>query len=150
MKLGRVLSCAVILALVIPLTGCEKVQSVFTPKPKVITREATVAVESAPVTGKPLDDAPEGLPLWPGARVRLSYEQKGTYRLVYITEDTFSDVIAGLSVGFERAGWSVSKAATEQTATVLDVAGPKHEGIVTVYDEEPKRRVEYLLIGTSE
>lgn len=138
-----------VLALSVPLTGCQKVVSAFTPKPEVVTREATAAASGAEVVGSIPADFPSDLPLWPGAKVADAIADGPSKTLVLKMNESYEDVVAGIAVGFERAGWSAVKVAEEASATVLEVRGEGQDGIVTIYGGEEGTSVEYLLTEPS-
>lgn len=127
------------------LTGCQSVQSFISPTPTVITQEATVAVTAAAVTGELPAETPESLPLWPGAEVASAESIESQFSLVLTSSEPFDDVVSGMTVGFERAGWEVAESASDESATSLDVSNGEYEGVVTVYDAGSATRIEYLI-----
>jgi hypothetical protein len=137
---------AVLLIAVLMGTGCSRIEEAAKPKPKVVTREATVAAPAAAVEGTLPEGMPEVIPLWPGAAVAEGGSvSDGTVVVSFETADPYDDVLAGTSVGFERAGWSVAEGAEEASTTVLDVAGEGYEGFVTVSGSEGATKLDYLL-----
>jgi len=116
-------------------TGCKALEERFTPPPKVVTEEATVAVDGAAVQGELSEDTPQGLPIWPGATVTESTGTEDAYGLSLTTTDPFDDVLNGTAVGFEEAGFEVAReeAGVEGArSVVLTVSGDGLEGFVTL------------------
>jgi len=132
----RTAACVVLaVAALVLATGCDQLEKRFTPPPKVVTEEATVAAGGALVEGELSEDAPEGLPMWPGATVTESTGTEDAYGLSLTTVDPFEDVLNGIAVGFEQAGWTVTRdeAGTEGTRSVmLTVSSDSMEGFVTL------------------
>ncbi len=121
--------------LLFALVGCKSLEERFTPPPKVVTQEATVAVAGAEVMGELSADTPEGLPLWPGAEVLESAGTEDAYGLTLVTSDPYEDVLSGIAAGFEQAGWKVAQEQTggeDAGSVVLTVTGDALEGFVTV------------------
>lgn len=145
----RALSLAAIAgALAFATAGCEKLDAALAPEPTIITQEATVAVPAAQVIGVVAEGAPEGLPLWPGARVEGSEATRGTFTLVLVASDTFEDVVNGVGVGLQRAGWEVAEEAsgTEgERVTVLTVARAGASGFVTLAEGADGTTIEYVI-----
>lgn len=134
----RVAVCAALAsAVVVSTTGCRGLEERFTPPPKVVTEEATVAADGASVVGDLSEQTPEGLPLWPGATVTESIGTEDAYGLSLTTTDPYGDVLSGVAVGFENAGWAVAKDAssTETTGSaLLSVSSEGFGGFVTITD----------------
>lgn len=136
----------VLLALTLSLVaGCERIEDAITPGPRIVTKEATVAAPAAQVTGELPEGTPSELPIWPGSTVADSEASAGTVTLTLSTTSAYRDVVAGTSVGFERAGWTVAEEAAEASATVLNVKGEGYDGFVTVTETESGVTVDYLL-----
>ena len=146
-----------VLAAVLLGSGCSSVKAQldakFTPKPTIVTQEATVAAVGAPIDGSVAHGFPGDLPMWPGATL---FKQKTTktpqgksYTETFTTGDPFVDVLAGVGVGLKRAGFKV--AATDGStgvvkAGILMVSNADLEGIVTV-SQVPRRpvQIEYVI-----
>ena len=75
---------------------------------------------------------------------------EGSVVLSLGTKATYADVVAGTSVGFERAGWTVSEGAEESSATVLDVAGKGYEGVVTITGTDNGAVIDYVIAESAE
>ncbi len=111
----------------------------------VASQEPTVAVAAAQVSGELPEGLPDALPLWPGATV-ISGEAAGEAVLLTLdAREAYDDVVAGVSVGFERAGWTVTEDDVPDSVTVLDVQGDGLEGVVTVSETEDGVQIDYLL-----
>jgi hypothetical protein len=139
------------LVLLLPLTGCAAASSVLTPEPEVVTREATVAVPAAPVDGALGREIPSDLPVWPEATV-VSVEKSdgGSLVIALRTPEAYDDVVTGLGVGFERAGWQVTEGGQEAAVTLLDVSGLGYEGLVTIASTDAGTSIEYLLTSAED
>lgn len=126
------------LVLVLGLSsGCAALEKRFTPPPKVVTRDAKVAVVSAEVTGTPAEGMPADLPLWPGSEVLDSKGAKKSYELTLLTSDKYAVVLPGVVKGFEDAGWTVAQDESGDPGAkiaVLTVQGADSEGFVTITD----------------
>ena len=138
MRARTIVTAALIGVLSIAATGCDQMTERFKPEPKIVTREATVAVAAAPVVGSFRDAVPNGLPLWPTAKV-VEPEKRAkaskSWDETLLAADTYEDVLAGTVTGLERGGWQVETidASTEEaSATVLNVAGNGREGVITI------------------
>jgi hypothetical protein len=149
------------LATVLVGSGCSSVKSqldaTLTPKPTVITQEATVAAVGAIIHGAPVRGFPESLPMWPGAKVSVSKTtktpQSKSYSATMSTKDPYADVLAGVGAGLKKAGFKVT--ATDGSTdtvkvTLLMISDSTLEGIVTLsqaakkpviirYDVSPKK-----------
>lgn len=136
---ARIVTVMLAAALVLPVTGCSRVQSALTPEPEVVTIEATVAVAGAAVEGELPEGTPADLPLWPGATVVEGESGAGSFGLTLTAEEVFDDVLAGLAKGFSDAGWEVAQEdpgeGADRTA-VLTVEGPSGQGIITLTAED--------------
>ncbi len=142
---------AILVALVLPASGCSQIEAVFTPTPQVVTREATVAAASATLKGDLPENTPAGLPLWPGATVASTPAKGASYSLTLDTNDAYADVLSGITVGFQRAGWTVAQGSQDGSVTALDVSGENYEGVVTVSgNKDGSTTVEYLLTKTAQ
>jgi len=137
---GRAVVLSALAALVaFSLLGCQQLEQRFTPPPKVVTQEATVAVDGAQVSGELAPETPEGLPLWPGATVLESTGTDDAYGLTLQTSDPFQDVLSGVAAGFEQAGWEVAQegeGGEDATSVVLTVKSDALEGFVTISQVE--------------
>ena len=110
-----------------------------------------VAAPTAPVSGSFSSLVPAELPVWPEAEVTSAEEADGeSLLLVLQTEDAYEDVVLGLGVGFERAGWQVAESGEEPNATLLDVSGSGYQGVVTISGSESGTSIEYLLLPTED
>jgi len=125
--------------------GCKRIEQAITPGPKIVTQEATVAAPAAPLTGELPEGTPPELPVWPGSTIVASEASDGTVALTLETTSPFKEVVAGTSVGFERAGWKVAEEAAEASATVLNVSGEGYDGFVTVTETESGATLDYLI-----
>ncbi|PKQ15064.1 MAG: hypothetical protein CVT67_11380 [Actinobacteria bacterium HGW-Actinobacteria-7] len=135
----RLLALTVVALALLSATGCKRLEARFTPPPTIVTQEATRAAAGAAVDGKLDKSTPEGLPLWPGATVLESDQTEDAYSLSLQTTDTYTDVLNGIVVGFEDAGWSVAReeSGTEGARTaVLSIARDSEEGIITLTEAE--------------
>lgn len=138
MSFRRLLAFPIVIAVAAGLSGCARLEAVFTPKPKVVTIEATVAAPGAAVNGDLASWMPEGTPLWPGATVADSQATRTAYNLTLVTNDPYVDVLAGTAKGFEDAGWEVVQTEEGETGArtaVLTVSNSTHEGLVTLAEE---------------
>lgn len=128
-------SMAVAAVALMAMSGCSSMQERFTPGPKVVTKEATVAVDGARVMGDLSKNTPDGLPLWPGATVTESTGTDQAYGLSLTTTDPYDDVLNGVAAGFEDAGWTVTREETggeETRSVILTVASESLQGFVTL------------------
>ena len=134
------------------LVGCKQLEQRFTPPPKVVTQEATVAVGGAPVQGELAAETPEGLPLWPGAQVVESTGTEDAYGLTLLTSDPYEDVLNGVAAGFEKAGWQVAQDAgggEDAASVVLTVKSDALEGFVTISQiETATTQLDYVVTAT--
>jgi len=131
--------------------GCTGLQEAFTPPPKVVTEEATVAVDGASVVGELAADTPENLPVWPDATVVESVTTDDAYSLTLTTADRFDDVLAGVAAGFEKAGWEVASEETSEggRVAVLTVSTAGREGFITITElEDLSVQLDYVLAAT--
>jgi len=142
---ARIAVVAAIFLLLALSTGCDKIEDAVQPEPTVVTQEATVAVAAAPVVGELPDGMADDIPLWPGSTVAAGKVADSTVIITLETTSTYADVVAGTTVGFERAGWTVAKAGEEASATVLNVAGEGYEGVLTLTDVDGIVALDYLL-----
>lgn len=144
----RLLIALVAVALLVPATGCARLEKAFTPPPKVVTQEATVAASGVEVTGD-LGEVPEGLPLWPGAEVVDQKSMDGAYALTLVTTENYDDVLKGVIVGFERAKWEAAQddAVTgEEGIASIAVANEQFEGFVTLTQaDDGSVQIDYLI-----
>ena len=100
MRARNLMIITVLAALLLSGSGCTKVKTKldakFTPPPKVVTVEATVAAGGAPVTGKLVKGFPSTLPLWPGASLTSSKTTKTpqgkSYSATFKTGDPYAEL----------------------------------------------------------
>jgi hypothetical protein len=151
--LPRVLTASILAALLaFSLVGCKQLEQRFTPPPKVVTQEATVAVGGAPVQGELAAETPEGLPLWPGAKVVESTGTEDAYGLTLVTSDPYEDVLNGVAAGFEKAGWQVAQdsgGGEDAASVVLTIKSDAFEGFVTISQiETATTQLDYVVTAT--
>ena len=141
MRVRTIVALAVVAVLPIPLSGCGAVKAAFNPKPKVnvVSREATVAVVGAPVNGKLAERMPEGVALWPESTVVGSHltktPQGASWSVQLATNDPYDDVIKGMGVGLEKAGWTVQAqdvGTAEAPSRILTLTRDGSDGLVTI------------------
>jgi hypothetical protein len=153
----RSMSAAMVVALApFLIAGCSVKSALdekFTPEPKTVTIEATVAAVGASVEGTLTADFPDTLPLWPAATVTKSKTTKtpqgASYSAIMTTPDPYADVLAGVGEGLKQAEWKVEAldaSTPEQQVTLLTVSNPDADGIVTVTQLPGKPvRIEYVI-----
>ncbi len=141
----RIATIVAVFALAVPLAGCSAIEQRFTPPPKVITEEATVAVVGAAVAGEMPDNAAD-LPLWPGAELVQKQELSDSAIFAIATPDPFDDVVKGVGAGFTDAGWDVQEDASgDASTTVITVTKGESMGLVTMtVIADGRTRIEYL------
>lgn len=151
MRLGKLLLLVVVLASALVASGCKQTKALLTPEPIVVTKEATVAVPAAAVEGELPADAPESIPLWPGSKI-ISAESTGdaTFTMMLGANEVFEDVVSGMSVGFERAGWKVVETGADEGLAMLEVADDKYEGVVTIASQDDTVTIDFLLTPVSQ
>jgi hypothetical protein len=148
---GRlVASTALIAVLSLSATGCEQLAGRFVPAPKIVTREATVAVAAAAVDGAFDSAPPDGLPLWPTAKVIKSERAKGSksWTETLLAADTYDDVAAGMVTGLEKGGWQVETidaSTAEARTSILNVAGNGREGVITIAETPEGTTIGYVI-----
>jgi hypothetical protein len=147
---SRAIIAVALATALLAIGGCENVPEISVPGAKVVTREATVAAPAVTLRGDVPEGVPADLPLWPGATVSSGEVAQGSVLLQLGTEATYSDVVAGTSVGFERAGWTVTESAEEASATVLDVAGKGYEGVVTISQAASGATIDYVITESAQ
>jgi hypothetical protein len=146
-----VVGAALIAALSLSTTGCNQLTEKFKPAPKIVTREATVAVAAAPVVGAFQYPPPNGLPLWPTAKViKPEKRAKGSksWDETLLAADTYDDVIAGMVTGLEKGGWQVETidASTPEARTsILNVVGDGREGVITIAETPEGTTIGYVI-----
>lgn len=148
MNARRVFLAALVVALAAALSGCSRVSGVSDVLPAKAddrVQEPTSAAVSASVNGDLPADTPDDIPLWPGATVKSAATTDGAFDLLLVTADSIEDIVNGLGLGFERAGWSVASSVESDAATVLEVSNDTLEGMVTVSVAEEGNSIEYLL-----
>jgi hypothetical protein len=130
-------------------SGCKALEKQFTPPPKVVTEDATMAVDGAQVAGELSDVTPEGLPLWPGAEVVESTGTEDSYGLTLVTGDPYQDVLNGVAAGFEQAGWEVARddqGAPEAASVMLTIGNGTLGGFVTISQvETATTQIDYVI-----
>ncbi len=132
---ARLIVAVMLVLVAVSTTGCKKLEEKFTPPPKVVTIEATVAAPAAKVTGTLSADNPQDLPLWPGAKVAESRMTDDAYSLSLRSADPYTDIVNGTAAGFEKAGWEVlrDEAGDEGArSAILTVSRDGGEGVVTI------------------
>lgn len=137
MRARLVVSAVLIGALSLFASGCDRLTEAFTPEPTIVTREATVAVPAALVQGSFQYETPEGLPIWPDAKVISEKQAKGSksWDEMILTADTYEVVLAGMTTGLEKAGWefeTIDASTPEAPTTLLNVSRNGIEGVITV------------------
>jgi hypothetical protein len=149
---GRlVVAAALIGVLSFAATGCDQLTERFTPAPKIVTREATVAIAAASVDGAFQYPPPDGLPLWPTAKVvKPDKRAKGSksWDETLLAADTYDDVIAGMVTGLEKGGWQVQTidASTPESRTsILNVVGSGREGVITIAETPEGTTIGYVI-----
>ena len=145
------------LALMVLGSGCTSVKqqldAKFTPKPTIVTQEATVAAVGAPIVGTLVTGFPDSLPLWPGGSVTKTKTTKTpqgkSYSATLTTPDPYKDVVAGVGAGLKKAGFKVTAVDGSSgvlKATLLMISDSTLEGIVTVSQLPDKPvHVEYVI-----
>lgn len=147
MSLRRVSIVVAALGLLLPVTGCSEVQSALPSTPETVAEEPLVASTDADVSGELGSEIPADIPVWPEAKVISAEEiEGGSWLVVLETSEPYEDVVLGMGVGFERAGWEVAEGGEEETLTMLDVSGSGYQGVVTVYSANAGTSIEYLLM----
>jgi len=146
----RTAALATVLVLAaVSTTGCKALEEKFVPPPKVVTEDATVAVDGAQVAGELSKETPQGLPLWPGSEVIESTGTEDAYGLTLLTRDPFEDVLNGVAVGFEQAGWGVAREDAGDAgapSVVLTVSNDTLEGFVTISQIETETtQLDYVI-----
>lgn len=138
---------ALTLVLALGVSGCDAVSDALQPKTEVVTSEGLVAAPGAKVSGELPAGLPQDLPLWPAATVVSGeVDEDGTIDLALDATASFDDVVAGIGVGFEKAGWKVVESLTDNTTTVLEVSNDAYDGVITITNgEDVGTSVEYLL-----
>jgi hypothetical protein len=138
-------------ALSLSATGCAQITAKMTPPPRIVTREATVAVAAAAVQGAFKSSPPEGLPLWPKATVvppEKAATPRGTWAEALLAADTFDTVQAGMVAGLEKGGWKVETTDASvpgARTSVLNVVGTGSEGIITISETPEGTRIDYTI-----
>jgi hypothetical protein len=144
----RILLVIAACAVALSGTGCAKLEKAFTPPPKIVTKEATVAAPAAQVIGEVAKDAPQDVPMWPGSTVEKSKMRKNAYTLTLAVPEPYKIVLPGLVTGFERSGWTVARedtGAQGAEVSVLTVESATWGGMVTVTATAQGATVEYTL-----
>ena len=136
----RVLGVMLIVAVAVSAAGCARVADSLKPRPNVVVIEATVASVDATISGGTLAPGrPSSTPLWPGSRLVSSAQtqtpQGKSWTASFTTSDEFDDVVKGLAVGLENAGWTTEVADAsvggEQTS-LLSAATSSTDALFTV------------------
>ena len=149
---GRTLVAAALIGtLSLAATGCAQLTEKFKPAPKIVTREATVAVAAAAVEGAFQYPPPDGLPLWPTAKVvKPEKRAKGSkaWDEILLAADTYDVVMAGMVTGLEKGGWTVETidASTPEARTsILNVSGNGREGVITIAETPQGTTIGYVI-----
>lgn len=146
---ARLLTVGLLAALALgSLGGCAALDAALAPEPKVVTEEATIADPDAQVIGTVADGAPESLPLWPGARVEASKSVREAFTLVLVAQEPFDEVVNGVAVGLQRAGWEVAEEAggdAGERVTVLTIGRAGASGFVTLAEGTDGTTIEYIV-----
>jgi hypothetical protein len=149
---GRlVVAAALIGALSFATTGCDRLAEKMRPQPTIITREATVAVAAAAVEGAFQSPAPEGLPLWPTARVvqpENRTQGSKSWDEMLLAADTFDVVLAGMVTGLEKGGWQVETidaSVPGARTSILNVTGTGGEGVITIAETPEGTTIGYVI-----
>jgi len=151
MRVRLMVAAALIGVLSLSATGCDQLTKKFTPPPKIVTREATVAVAAAPIVGAFASQVPQGLPLWPTAKVvGVENRPKGTksFDETLLAADTYDVVLAGMVTGLEKGGWKVETndvGTPEARASILNVSGNSREGVITIAETPKGTTIGYVI-----
>ena len=139
----RYLMIVPVLAVAVLGSGCSSVKASldakFTPKPTVVTQEATVAAVGVPVDGTLSVGFPDSLPLWPGSvltKTKVTKTPQGkSYTANFKTDDPYKDVLAGVNEGLKTAGFKVAATDGSTSAVkvnILIISNSSLQGIVTL------------------
>jgi len=138
-------------ALALSATGCAQLAEKFKPPPTIVTREATVAVAAAAVEGAFQYPPPDGLPLWPTAKV-IKPEKRArgskSWDETLLAADTYDDVMAGMVTGLEKGGWSVETvdaSSPESRTSILNISGKGREGVITISETPEGTTISYVI-----
>jgi hypothetical protein len=151
MRARLVVATAIIGVLSLSATGCDQLTQKFKPAPTIVTREATVAVAAAPVEGTFRSPAPDGLPLWPTAKVvdaGSRNKSSKSWDETLLTADTYDIVLAGLVTGLEKGGWQVATidaSVPGARTSVLNVVGNGREGVITIAETPEGTTIGYVI-----
>jgi hypothetical protein len=138
-------------ALSLATAGCAQLTERFKPAPTIVTREATVAVVAAQVDGSFQYPPPDGLPIWPTARVvKPEKRAKGSksWDETLLAADTYDIVLAGMVTGLERGGWTVETTdvgTPEARTSILNVSGQGREGVITIAETPEGTTIAYVI-----
>jgi hypothetical protein len=152
MRVRLLMVAALIGVLSLAATGCAQITAKLTPPDKIVTREATVAVAAAAVEGTFQTPPPEGLPLWPTAKV-VPAESPAPFSAkswdeTLLAADPFDLVLAGMVTGLQKGGWKVEAidASTPDAQTsILNVVGNGSEGVITISETPEGTRIDYTI-----
>jgi len=151
MRFRLIVAAALVGVLAGGSTGCTQLAEKFKPAPTIVTREATVAVAAAPVEGAFASEVPQGLPLWPSAKVvkldKRTKESK-SWDETLLAADTYDVVLAGMATGLEKGGWQVETVDVGTPAargSILNVLGNGREGVITIAETPEGTTIGYVI-----
>jgi hypothetical protein len=151
MRARLVVATALIGALSLSAAGCAQLTERFKPAPTIVTREATVAVPAAKVDGEFSSPVPDGLPLWPTAKV-VEPDKRATdsesWAETLLAADTYDIVLAGMVTGLEKGGWQVATidaSVPGARTSVLNVVGNGREGVITIAETPEGTTIGYVI-----
>lgn len=144
MKIQALIAVVLTAALAAVAGGCVKPEL---PSAKAAASARPIeASASATVKGALPSATPEGLPVWPGAKVVSGGKTtEGAFTLLLTTSDPADKVVGGLNEGFIDAGWTVKGSIEDSSGVALEVSDDQLEGLVTVYPADRGNTIEYLL-----
>jgi hypothetical protein len=155
MRPRPLLSFGLLVVVALSLSGCKAINDFVagTPVIKRVTVAAKIGQPGATVNGALKPGAPTDLPLWESADVTKTDVGKSdsgkSWSATLSTHDAYPDVVKGMAVGFQRAGWEVQSqdvVSGETSSTVLSVSGPSGAGIVTIAAQEDKTtQIAYII-----
>ena len=151
MRARLLVATALIGALALTATGCDRIKARMQPADKIVTREATVAVAAAAIEGAFPSPAPDGLPLWPTATVVEPAEPSQASRSwegTLLAADTFDDVLAGMVTGLEKAAWkveAVDASVPGARTSILNVSSSTLEGVITIAETPEGTTISYVI-----
>jgi hypothetical protein len=157
MRFGLALLSGLLVAASLAAGGCDFIKK-QAPTITRVTVAAKIGVPGAGVQGELRKGTPENLPLWEGASVLRSDVIKSdagnSWSATLRTTDPYVDVMKGMVVGFQKAGWQVESqdtASTEGSTTVLTVSSASDMGIVTITaQKDQSTRIGYAITRTGQ